>query len=989
MDQIIRALVQHGKLELLEPIDLPEGEEVHLTIVNAPPTAVYPIKRWLFVLLLLASGFCGISYEILYGRMLGNLIGDQFAVSASILLTFLLGIGCGTWYAHRLWRYLWLIEAAIGVYAVAFALNTHTLDTFLYTAGGRGLASNVFLCLVLLSLPSFLIGCSLPLFAGYLSRLETRQVFARAYTVYNVGAAVTALLIEYWLLRDLGIRQTVCVIAALNGGVALGLLAGFRDLWAWTPPATTRVRFPRHHLLALAVVSVASAVFQLLMVKLAESVFGPFRETFALVLAVVFLGIAVGSAVTRTLRLGFTGLLVANCLGLAWLLGGFGWMVRWYASLYPIAVEGYVTAALLKLTVIVLAMGLPAITFGATIPALLRDQRHVARESGQLLFVSSMANAAGFLLMAFVLHRWFDYGVLVILVAALTCVSLVLYGQGRFWRVLSAVVILLTLVGLQRQQWDEPLLYLGHTSFHSMQELTETRSKIHLPERFKGAQDTFSINWLNGNPFFFINGFISFQLNSPYEKLVGAYGALFAPRTDKALVLGLGSGATGGSVSLLFDTMDAVEINPVVIENLYRMKEWNFDIESRQPRVNIVLDDAIHYTKASQERYSLIINTVTTPLYFSSSKLYTHDFFQAVRDRLTPDGVYITWVDARVGDRGLDIILKTLSQSFRECWLGVIRGSYFMVISSQQPIAIRNPRLAAEQPLLNAFLYAEGKLRPDWIAYSLMTTRAYEVIENPQTPINTLDYPALEFEIARLRKRGIEEFKARLLRRMDLAQIATVLQPVMPFDPVAFAVYNDVLHGPSAIAKRWKALVEATVPDFQERFEALKARYYAGYADAVNVADAHHSAGMRLLRTGLCEEAIEAFGKALRLDPQRDNAYFNIGSCYERLGQFDLSLAHYQLELTVDPKDDDVPFRMGRVSYQLQRYDAALALLNSAVALNPDAETYHYRGLVFEALGQTDKATRDFAVANKLRTDPKAAPPVAEEGQPGRSEGGG
>lgn len=57
-------------------------------------------------LLLLLSGFAGISYEVLHGRLLGNLIGDQFAVSASVLITFLLGSGLGSAWAYRLWRWL-------------------------------------------------------------------------------------------------------------------------------------------------------------------------------------------------------------------------------------------------------------------------------------------------------------------------------------------------------------------------------------------------------------------------------------------------------------------------------------------------------------------------------------------------------------------------------------------------------------------------------------------------------------------------------------------------------------------------------------------------------------------------------------------------------------------------------------------------------------------------------------------------------------------
>jgi len=79
------------------------------------------LQRLMLPLLLFSSGLCGIAYEILYGRLLANIIGDQFLISTAVLLTFLLGIGLGALYAHRLWRGLWLIEAGIGLYAVLFA----------------------------------------------------------------------------------------------------------------------------------------------------------------------------------------------------------------------------------------------------------------------------------------------------------------------------------------------------------------------------------------------------------------------------------------------------------------------------------------------------------------------------------------------------------------------------------------------------------------------------------------------------------------------------------------------------------------------------------------------------------------------------------------------------------------------------------------------------------------------------------------------------
>ena len=114
--------------------------------------------------------------------------------------------------------------------------------------------------------------------------------------------------------------------------------------------------------------------------------------------------------------------------------------------------------------------------------------------------------------------------------------------------------------------------------------------------------------------------------------MVGSFCSLFAPRPDKALVLGVGSGATASAVGLLFDHTDAVEINGVVLENLFRMKAYNFDIENN-PKVTIIHDDGMRYVKASSEKYSLIINTVTSPLYFSSSKLYTREFLEAIANR--------------------------------------------------------------------------------------------------------------------------------------------------------------------------------------------------------------------------------------------------------------------------------------------------------------------------------------------------------------------
>jgi hypothetical protein len=154
---------------------------------------------------------------------------------------------------------------------------------------------------------------------------------------------------------------------------------------------------------------VASAIFQLMMIKVAEFIFGPYNETFALVLATVLLGIAAGAMLSGALRLSFESALIITLVGLALLLALLPSAVSLYALMYPNVVNTYPLLVLLKLGLILALMGVPAIGFGATIPTLLHEHQDVARESGQLLFVSSMANVLGFCLMAFLLHRFFDY----------------------------------------------------------------------------------------------------------------------------------------------------------------------------------------------------------------------------------------------------------------------------------------------------------------------------------------------------------------------------------------------------------------------------------------------------------------------------------------------------------------------------------------------------------------------------------------------------
>jgi len=943
------------------------------------------MKHKLFLLLLLMSGLAGISYEILYGRMLGNLIGDQFAVSAAILITFLLGIGMGSRYAWRLWRWLWLIELLIGLCGAAFVFGMDGMDRLLYASLPllpAGLTGSIIACILLLLTPAFLIGCSVPLFAGYMSRLSAEAHFSTVYAVYNIGAALTAILIEFALLRSFGIRGAVLCFVGLNVLVAILLRFSFRQLeqrkTAKTQGFASSVSIRSHPIgsgwLELVPVSMASAIFQLWMVKLAAMLLGPFRESFALVLSIVLLGIALGAMLVRHFQMSFRTTVLLALAGLLLVFVGMEPAAYLYAGLYEPASDYYATAVLLKWLCLLLLMGLPALAFGATVPALLGARGgDVSRQSGHLLFVASMANVAGFLLMAFVLHRYLDYGVMLLIIAVLASVSLLLHADRKRMSMIMAGLLLLGSGALFATRWDEELLYISYTNFRNVDDLNQARRDSVAAQRFKGYQDVFAINRVDGSPYFFINGYNSIPLNNPSERIVGAVSSYFAPQTKRALVLGLGSGATASVVGQLFGHTDVVEINPVVRKNLFRMKQWNFDIESN-PKVNIIVDDAIHYTRASGQQYDLILNTVTTPLYFSSSKLYTAEFFEVVKQRLNTGGIYVSWMDARIGDKGVDIILNTIKNSFRHCALLYIKSSYFLLVCSDEPVRARAlPQFKAGHEIYDNLLTQEG-IMPEWLKYQMLSADVLPLAADAQMTdmpprLNTTDYPALEFEMARLSGRGIAAFKQRLRQSMDLEQVRRAVGRTSPNYPAELVWHSMLRLKNSSFTRRWKQLAKQYNGSFEQSYRAVQQYYLERLVSSGSSAGSFHELGYRLMRAHQYHEALQAFQRAIALDAGHNNTHFNMAACYERLGDYPNALKHYQQERALDPDDDDVAYRLGRVYVNMHQYHEAVRQLREAVRVMGDApwRVYDYLGKAYDGLGDAAEANTAYLQAAVLR----------------------
>jgi len=716
---------------------------------------------YLLLALSFTSGMCGIAYEILYARLLTTYLGDMYFVSAAILATFLLGIAVGSLAARRLTRWLWLIELFIGAYAAALAAAFSMLSSgllgFLHPHIAGSPAFVVLAVFAMLIVPASLVGTSVPLFAAYLRGYSTLGPtptwFDRAYGFYNLGATFCVLTIEFVLLRRLGIRSTLWVMAAMN-------LVSATALVRIPPPgvgsaesaAPTSSLFDRRAL-ALFMVSVASGLFQMLFLKFVEVFFGPYHENFAVSVALALLGISLGTLWVHRRPSTFQDLLLRGSIlvSVAFIL------------LYPIVrLWGHVNAALSdlgwsptpgKMICLALLGLLPFAVFGSTVPALVREQEESGHAAGTLLFVSSIGNAVGYLAAVFWVYEHASYRAMVLLLAGSLGVGSLLVNARRCLRgKLKENIVAVAALCVLAATWPEWFFALEYQAFVSPAAFAQTKGNIEKVEVLRRFDSQISVVTTSGGiESLNINGYRSLMAYRGHtiatEIVYGLAPAVYAHPRGSALVLGVGTGMTAGTVSLLFDKVTAVEINPAMLELLPRWRDHNFNLHERS-NAHLVLDDGLSYMARPGERYDAILNTVNTPLYFSSSKLYTRDFFELVKSRLAPGGIYSFWFDSRATEEGARIIFATLTKSFADCAFVYLRSGYCQVICSPQPL---HPRPLAEsewpEPIREK-LASQSLLPVTELVNSLVLPRHRLFGTDWGTRLNTFDLPALEYTMA-------------------------------------------------------------------------------------------------------------------------------------------------------------------------------------------------------------------------------------------------
>jgi len=115
------------------------------------------------------------------------------------------------------------------------------------------------------------------------------------------------------------------------------------------------------------------------------------------------------------------------------------------------------------------------------------------------------------------------------------------------------------------------------------------------------------------------------------------------------------------------------------------------------------------------------------------------------------------------------------------------------------------------------------------------------------------------------------------------------------------------------------------------------------------------------------ERALEAYERALELDPLMAQAHVNVGRLLHMAGERGRAEPHYREAVKRDPDDPTPHFNLGVLLEELGRRDEAVLAYRQAILRDPDfADAHCNLGLLLESTGSRQEAVRHLMAARRL-----------------------
>jgi len=762
------------------------------------------------LLLTVLTGFTGLVYEVAWQRYLATLLGSHGEATAAVLGIFLGGLSLGYAVFGRMTRSLCerarsrgtptrlllgyaVVEGGIGVYALLFPLIFGVAQqlSLLVPLEREALsfAFDVLLAALLIGPPAVLMGGTIPFLtlalAGDLE--HATRVHAWIYGANTLGAFAGALAGGFFLVPLLGLDGVVVRMGCLNLLAAAAFALLERRAASVSPDLTTESaaspvpRFAAWAAVAL-LLGFAMMTLQTGLNRLGALAFGASQFTFAMVVAVFVLCIALGSLavsalprIPRGLTLGCAWLLALLLVPLYLALGDVTYWAHVLRVLFTREEAAFYAYHLLMFLAMFAALALPIGLSGALLPLLFHELRREVRDlgavAGRLYAWNTVGSLLGALVGGYLLLFWLDLhhvyriAVAALVVAAAILGLLVLPSGPRVVALLACVPALLALVSLPawrperlaagtfRSREPQPTSFLGPDAFFEQ----TRRGEILFYD--DDPTSTVDVSRPRGNPenvSIVVNGKSDGSLKGDYPtmSLAALVPALMAEQHERAFVIGLGTGVTAGELAALEGTREVTvaEISRAVIAANPLFDHGNL-AASKNPKITLRRGDAYRILLRSSGSYDVIASEPSNPWVTGVEMLFSREFLEAARSRLAPGGVFCQWFHLYETDAGVvELVLRTYASVFPHVAVWYAMGSDLLLLGFDRPdraldLAVLEQRF--RQPdFARAFARVEIERFPQLIAHELLPLGTLHAVPL-EGPIHTLRHPILSHYAAR------------------------------------------------------------------------------------------------------------------------------------------------------------------------------------------------------------------------------------------------
>jgi len=741
------------------------------------------------------SGATGLIYEVLWARMLGLVFGATTLAVSTVLAAFMGGLALGSAVAGRLsdritrpLRVYGLIEIGVAVYALLVPLLFTVVDN-LYAFIWQHFQPGFFvfslwrfvLSCALLLVPTSLMGATLPVLSAALLRSAKRSSnsVTQLYACNLVGAILGTLVAGFVLLPSIGVRATIIVAASLN--IIVGVIAIFAErrggaaatsgqqaeIEVEAVVAETDVVAGRRFWLFCAVASgFVTISTQVAWTRVLAMVIGSSTYAFSIVVALFLIGLAGGawfigrSNYATKLRTSIMTieLLNAASLFLSLLVINRIPNILVYLGL-RLQVSSWGGLLLLQIMCASLLVLAPALLMGMVMPVVLvwasTDRESSVRLVGRSYAINTIGAIAGAFMTGFILipltstkHTLLFCAAICVIVAGVAYVPRPTTGDSQLLRGISIgatvlIIILLfitaptmNLADLSIGAYDSLVRVLAKTREGVKDDQNQTGPAEHRLLMYEeGPTATVSVRKDWETTSLAINGRAnaSDREDMPTQVMLGQLPVLVAPSIRNGLVIGLASGVTVGAVlQSPIESLDCVELERATIP-ASRFFEHVNNRPLNDPRLHLIIDDARTYLRVSQKRYDMIISEPSHPWVPGVANLFTREFFEMTRDRLSDEGVFVQWVQIyQLSTETLRSVLATYQGVFPHVLVfrvgGVDKGKDLLLIGSNKPLnldklteRVADPRMSAEIARVN--LKSESDVRA-WYVCDETTLRA-------------------------------------------------------------------------------------------------------------------------------------------------------------------------------------------------------------------------------------------------------------------------